>query len=106
MNAATAHDLIEMQLGPATPILSRALRSMIIAAPGKKLIGGDFAGIESRVNAWMAGEEWKLEAFRAYDAGVGPDTYKLAYSNTFGVPLEEVSRSQGAIGKVQELAGG
>ena len=104
MNAATAHDLIEMQLGPVTPILSKALRSMIIAPPGKKLIGGDFAGIESRVNAWMAGEEWKLEAFRAYDAGVGPDTYKLAYANTFNVPIEDITAAHRRIGKTMELA--
>ena len=47
-------------------------RSLVSAAPGHVLIGADFGAIESRILGWIAGEEWKLEAYRRYDATRDP----------------------------------
>ena len=102
-----AHDLIAAQSGGRVmETLSRSLRAMFVAAPGHVLVGGDFSNIEGRINAWMAGEQWKLDAFRAYDAGTGPDLYKLAYMKAFGVTEDAVGFVERDIGKKAELSAG
>jgi DNA polymerase bacteriophage-type len=42
-------------------------RALIAAPPEHQIFAGDFSAIESRVLAWLAGEHWKLEAYRKYD---------------------------------------
>jgi DNA polymerase bacteriophage-type len=88
-------------------LLAKGLRRFIRAAPGCKLIGADFGQIEGRFNAWVAGDDTKVEAFRASDKGLGPDVYRIGAAGFFGIPLEDVSDEQRQVGgKVPELAGG
>lgn len=96
----TAHILF------ANPIevAASCVRTVIAAPAGRKLVASDLANIEGRMLAWIAGEQWKLDAFAAFDAGNGPDLYKLAYARAFDLPVERVTKDERQVGKVMELA--
>lgn len=88
---------------PLSKHASLALRGCVVASRGHVLNVGDYSNIEGRGVAFLACEEWKLQAFRDYDAGVGPDLYNVAYARAFDIDPARVDGFQRQIGKVMEL---
>ena len=89
-------------------VLASCIRGMVVAADGKVLQSIDYAAIESRVNAWLWGEDWKVNAFSEYDAGTGPDLYCVTYGRAFRVDPRTITKKdpRRQLGKVQDLAFG
>ena len=85
-------------------------RSLITAGPGNVLVGADFSSIESRVLAWIAGEEWKLDSYRRFDATQDPrdEPYCITACKIFCVPDGTFNKesSERKVGKTCDLAFG
>lgn len=105
---AGEHDAIDAIYGPPLTVLSKCLRSFFVAEPGNVLVAGDWNAVEGRGQAWLAGEQWKLDAFRAADNKTGPGLYELTYARAFNVPVESVKNPsfERQVGKTMELAFG
>jgi DNA polymerase len=97
-------DLVEALFDEPLTAVADCLRGMVAAPAGKKIVAADYAAIEGRVLAWLAGEQWKLDAYRAFDRGEGPDLYKVAYARSFSLDPKDVTKPQRQVGKVMELA--
>src|SRR5690606_32660614 len=69
--------------------------------PDGRIIVGDFSSVESRGLAWLAGEQWKLDAYAS-----GRDMYKVLASKIYNVYYDDVLKSQRQVGKVGELSCG
>ena len=78
--------------------LKPLIRGALKAPDGQTLTVCDYSAIEARVLAWLAGEEWVLEAFRA-----GRDIYIETAARMFHVPYEEAKPLRKK-GKVAVLA--
>ena len=81
--------------------LSSSIRGMLIPREGKKFIVGDYASIEARALAWLAGQEDKLEIFRG-DGKI----YERTASKIFGKSVWQITKEERLLGKIAELACG
>jgi len=81
--------------------LSSAIRGMLIPRENKKFIVGDYASIEARALAWLAGQEDKLDIFRTHGK-----IYEHSASKIFRKPIDDITKEERFLGKIAELACG
>lgn len=99
------HFLYGPTLGRPLHLVSDAIRGFLLARPGYDLLDADYSSIEGRMAAWFAGEDWKLDAYRALDAGTGHGIYEMTAAGIYGIPVEQVGKHvHRPVGKVAELA--
>ena len=97
------YETMEILYESPSDILSQLIRTAFIAKEGTRFIISDFSAIEARVLAWLAEEQWVLEAFEN-----GEDIYCRTASRMFGVPVEKhgVNGHLRQKGKIATLACG
>lgn len=96
-------DTMQTLFGETAFVFSELVRTAFIPSEGCHFVVSDFSAIEARVISWIAGEEWRLEAFRA-----GKDIYCETASQMYKVPVVKHGEN-GELrqkGKVAELACG
>lgn len=94
------HQIVPQYGRRVTDVLKGMLRPALIPAPGKSFVVADWSSIEARVTPWCSGAgDDKLTLFRD-----GADVYKVNAAATFRCRVEDVTKDQRQVGKVQELA--
>ena len=77
--------LLRSYFGDAMLTVAGSLRGMIVAGPGLELVSSDFTAIEGVVIACLAGEKWRVDAYRNDEP-----MYLLSAERSYGVPVAEM----------------
>ena len=96
-------ETMQTLFGETSFVFSELVRTAFIASDDSRFVVSDFSAIEARVLAWMAGEQWVLDAFRN-----GEDIYCKTASMMYKVPVVKHGENGHlrAKGKVAVLACG
>jgi len=77
-----------LPVGPETSgILSQMVRGTIVAEPGSRLIWADYAAIEARGVAWLAGQDDLVDLFAR-----GGKVYEAMAASIYGVDPSEIGK--------------
>lgn len=92
---------LEMLYDNIPNVLSELIRTAFIPKPRYKYIVSDFSAIEARVLSFLAGEQWRVDVFKA-----GKDIYCESASQMFCVPVVKngINGHLRQKGKIAELA--
>lgn len=96
-------ETLELLFDNVPDVLSQLIRTAFVAKPGHTFLVSDYAAIEARVIAYLAGEKWRQEVFAN-----GGDIYCSSASQMFKVPVVKHGEN-GHLrqkGKIAELACG
>ena len=96
-------ETLEMLFDNVPDVLSQLIRTAFVAKEGHTFLVSDYAAIEARVIAYLAGEKWRMDVFAQ-----GGDIYCSSASQMFKVPVEKhgVNGHLRQKGKIAELACG
>ena len=75
-------ETMQTLFGETSFVFSELVRTAFVASEGRRFVVSDFSAIEARVVAWLAGEQWVLDAFEA-----GKDIYCETASMMYKVPV-------------------
>lgn len=81
------YDGIETLYGPSLDVISRMLRGGIIPTDGYDIINLDYAGVEARGVAWLAGCDTLVAAFAS-----GAKIYEQMAGRVFNVPAKDIGK--------------
>lgn len=96
--AGRSLDLLQQFFGDAMLTIAGCLRGLFIAGQGMRLVSSDFTAIEGVVIACLAGEQWRVDAYRN-DAPM----YLLSAERMFGVSVAEMQAYAKANGRHHPL---
>jgi CHC2-type zinc finger protein/Toprim domain-containing protein len=98
------------QYGPPLEVIGSISKAVLNAALGYQLKTCDLSSIESRVLAAVAGESWKLDAYREFDrtGNTQLEPYRVVARKMLRKtdPCAEITAAERQIGKGGDLAGG
>ena len=81
--------------GPNAQQISKELRYLFKAAPGRTLVECDYSNIEMRLAAEISGEPTLLRLYHE-----GADLHRVTASKVFGIPEDEVTKEQRQTAKI------
>jgi DNA polymerase len=94
--------------GNPLEVTAQLSRAALRAEPRHDVVCADFGAIESRVLAWLAGETWKLDAYRHYDltGDKSREPYRVIAGKMLNKDPGDIIKVERQQGKSAELACG
>jgi DNA polymerase len=96
------------QYGNPLTLIGSLARGALCAATDHELLIFDYGSIESRVLAWLAGETWKISAYREFDRTGDKriEPYRIIASKMLNKDLDAITKIDRYTGKIGELSAG